>query len=79
MKRLGIFNSYKDHAWLKKVYGRLSQNDILMAVEFIGLNDELNKLDFEFKINRMFLDKQRPKNYKEILELLTCANSALPN
>jgi hypothetical protein len=77
MKRQEILNSYEKHAWLKKVYARLNASDKAMIERFIADNDGLDKHNFEFAINRMFLDKNRPKNYKLILELLTCCNSAL--
>ncbi len=76
-QRLINFHSYKDHAWLKKVYVRLKKDDIDCAEQFIVLHDHLDKGDFELAINRMFLDKPKPKNFREILELLTCANSKL--
>jgi hypothetical protein len=46
--------------------------------EFLMKNDSLDKGRFEHAVNRMFLDMPddgRPKHWKEILELLTCANS----
>lgn len=77
-KRELYFINSKDHAWLSRVYKKLKSADIEVALTFIRNNSQLNKSDFELKINRMFIDSAtRPKNYKEISELLSCANSSL--
>lgn len=55
----------------------MTESERKLATDFIQANDSLDKANFEYAINRMFLDKDRPKNYKFVLELLTCANSAL--
>lgn len=78
MKRIDYFEAFKNHAWFNRVYKRLSENEREIAHKFIEQNDGLDKGSFELAVNRMFLDKQKPKHYKEILELLTCANSSLP-
>lgn len=76
--RIEIFHAYKNHAWLHKVYDRLSKSDIQICEEFIQSHDHLPKGEFEYAINRMFLDKpNKPKNYPMILEMLTCTNSAI--
>lgn len=74
--RLKTFKSYAIHPWLYRVYSRLSAQDRAIATEFIESHVHLDKGAFELKVNRMFMDKEKPKNYKEILELLTCCNSA---
>lgn len=76
-QRKQVFDSYRDHAWLKRIFLRLSKSDLGIAYRFIEANDGLDKGAFELAINRMFLDKERPKNFSIILELLTCSNSAL--
>jgi hypothetical protein len=75
--RLILFNNFKNHAWLSRVFDRLKNSDLDIAIRFIETNDHLDIGNFELAINRMFLDKEKPRRYKEILELLTCANSAL--
>ncbi len=69
------FKSYQTHPWLKKPYAKLKLGDRAAVFYFIQKNAALSKGDFEKAINRMFLDKDKPKNWTVILELLTCANS----
>jgi hypothetical protein len=73
--RLTKFEQYKDHAWLSKAYGKLKADERATAVAFILVNSELDKGAFELKVNRMFVDKPKPKNWTILLELLTCCNS----
>lgn len=77
MNRLTSFDKLSAHPWLHKAYNKLSSNERQMAREFIVRNDGLAKGAFEFAINRMFIDKPKPKHFAIILELLTCANSAV--
>lgn len=79
MTRLQAFEGLKDHAWLKRVYAKLSTSELKMAHEFIKNNDALNVNDFQIAAGRMFvnLGHGRPKNWAAIEELLSCANSSL--
>jgi len=70
MDRLNKFNSLKNHAYLGKIYSRLSINELSICHSFIELNNNLTVGDFESKINRMFLDKDKPKNWTIVQELL---------
>lgn len=76
MNRLVKFEALKDHAWHGRSFAKLTAQELSLAREFIASNSTLGKGDFEYAVNRMFLDKQKPKNFMHILELLTCANSA---
>lgn len=74
--RLNKFYSFKDHAWLKKSYSKLSNTSIELAEDFLRINESLNKDDFEFKVNRLFLDNSnKPKEWVVITELLSNSNS----
>lgn len=73
-QRLAQFRSYESHAWLKKVHSKLKAEDRRIAEEFIASHDGLDQGAFEMAVNRMFLDKPKPKRFGEILELLTCCN-----
>jgi hypothetical protein len=75
--RLEKFNSYAEHAWLNKAFKKLSKAERDIATDFIKTNDYLGKYDFELAINRMFIDKEKPKNFSIILELLACLNSTV--
>lgn len=69
------FLSLKDHPWLCKSYKNIDDKSKTLCLDFITKNDHLSKGDFELAINRMFLDKNKPKDWKLICELLSCANS----
>jgi len=80
MNRLIIFENFKTHPRHSKYIKKLKTTDIDCLRSFILINDHLNKSDFESKLNRFFLDKiDKPKNYKIILDLLSCVNSAFTN
>ena len=74
IRRYG-FDQYASHPWLKRSYRRLTLEERELAWAFIAANDHLDCGAFEFAVNRMFLDKAKPKNFTTILELLTCCNS----
>lgn len=78
MTRAEKFRALAAHGWLKSVFKKLTAEERQIAEDFIRENDALDKGAFELRINRMFLDRlEKPKHWKEILELLTCANSAV--
>ena len=77
MKRLDKFKSLESHPWLKKSYAKLAQNERDMAENFILNHNNLDKGEFEFAVNRMFLDRPKPKNWTIILEMLANSNSAI--
>jgi hypothetical protein len=72
-----VLSAYKDHAILGKLYKRLKAEDITALNSFLKANAHLDKGSFERAVNRMFIDRPKPKHWKEIIELLSCANSAL--
>ena len=76
MEREVKFRSYETHPWLHKSYKRLSNSDREIALSFIKENKELDRGAFEQKVNRLFLDREKPKNFSIILELLMCCNSS---
>jgi hypothetical protein len=78
MKRKDQFHSYKNHPWLCRVFKKLTKADVLFCETYLAENDHLTKDDFQLKVNRLFMDDRNPpKAWKEIKELLTCTNSAL--
>lgn len=77
-KRVANFEALKTHPWLSRIYARLRGEDVAYARDFLGRHTALAKGDFESAVNRMFMDNPaKPKRWKEIQELLLCANSAL--
>ena len=63
------------HAWYHKLASRLNAQEEQECLQFIEANKNLNKSDFEHTLNRFFVDrKDKPKNWKIMLELLCCSN-----
>lgn len=72
------FLRLSDHAWLGKSYNKLTPEDERLCLDFIKANGYLDKDGFDKAVNRMFLDKvDKPKNWKIICELLSCANTSV--
>lgn len=78
MNRLSVFKekcSTEFHC--KKLALKISEAEFDLAVGFIEDNDHLGHLEFEYAVNRMFLDKpEKPKNWAVICELLMLTNTA---
>ena len=72
--RLESFHKLQFHPWLKRSYEKLVPAEVQIIEDFIREHDQLSRADFELKVNRMFIDKPRPKHWKQIMELLTIAN-----
>lgn len=76
MTRIERFQTYATHPMLKKIYNKLSGQDIALANSLLVENAKLDRNDFEQLINRYFLHNNgRSKNNLIIQELLSCANS----
>lgn len=73
MTRLHIFRELKNDAFFGKFFKKLSTEEIRICEEFIANNSQ-SVSDFEYALNRLFLDKEKPRHWKEILELLLSAN-----
>lgn len=74
-ERLIKLLGFREHPWLGRVFVRLSKADLAFMESFCVENAALGKDDFEKRVNRMFLDRERPKNWKLILELLANCNT----
>jgi hypothetical protein len=61
----------------KKVANKLSEAEFDKMVAFLEDNDHLGHLEFEYAVNRMFLDKDKSKNWSIIQELLCVCNTAV--
>ena len=70
-----IIISMEKHPIYSKLFKRLKNDEFKMIENFIEENNSKNKGDFEYKINRLFLDKEKPKNWAIILELLSIYNT----
>lgn len=68
------YQNLKTHPWFKRLFKRINGEHEQIILSFIAQNDALNRDAFEAAVNRMFLDKPKPKNYEIVLELLANAN-----
>jgi hypothetical protein len=82
MDRLNKFEKLKLHAWYKTQFAKLKPKNIEFCVDFIMSNNELNKIDFEKAVNRIFVDlgissesKAEQNRLRICQELLACANN----
>lgn len=70
------FLSLRDHPWFKRVFKRLSEDEIQFCNIFINYHGEADVGEFERAVSRMFMDKPtKPKRWLEIQDLLLAANS----
>jgi hypothetical protein len=76
VNRLETFESLSLHPWLGKAFKKLGQAELELARAFLREHSALDKADFEPLVNRMFLDRPKPKHHTIIMELLVCSNSA---
>lgn len=74
MNRLLKFEQLSSHAWLGRIYRKLNEQELLLARHFIREHDHLNAHEFSIKVNRMFIDRSKPKHFLEVMELLCCSN-----
>lgn len=71
MKRVEKLAQLCLHPSYKKVARALTEAEFDFCVEFCEENADLEPLQFEDKVNRLFIDdKARPKNSSVICELL---------
>ncbi len=77
LKRFVTFAGYQEHPVLSKPWKRLTDDELEFVGDFIHKLGQADKGQFELAVNRMFIDKPKPKHWAIIMELLSCANSAL--
>lgn len=70
MTRLDRFKALENHAWLKKSYKKLSKDDLQFCFVLLQDTQNLDKNAFASKVIRLWLDKEKPKSWKNIEELL---------
>lgn len=62
------------HPWHNKLFLKLSSKEVAHCLKFVDDNADCD--NFDQAVQRMFLDcPDKPKHWKEIMELLTCAYS----
>ena len=60
-----------DHPHYHKKMEKLKDEDLDMIRIFIDENGDLPTREFEMKINRLFMDREKPKRWIEISEILS--------
>lgn len=73
--RREIFNKLDDHPLYKKLKDKLRDSDFVTIEKFLEINGNESNETFEFYLNRFFLDREKPKNWSIISELLSITNS----
>lgn len=77
--RTTAFKSYQNHAWLHRSFKRLNVEDLQFCLSVLDQHQTTSKDEFARLAVRLFIDRSsKPKAWKEIEELLICANSVLP-
>lgn len=72
MDRIAKFKALENHPMLKKQYTKLTKKDHSFCIDFLTSN-KLDKNEMAFKINRLFIDEEKPKNWLVMQELLICS------
>lgn len=75
MGRIEKFRSYAAHPWLGKTFAKLKVEDIVAAEAFMAAHAASSRDAFELAVNRMYLDKHKPKNWTIVTELLSSCNA----
>ena len=73
--RLKRLNELYSHPMYGPTLKKLEGSELDMIHRFIVENHELPHLDFEYKMNRMFLDKEKPKNFAAMCDVLIAVNT----
>lgn len=62
-------NYASTHAWLKKGFSKLKKEEITIIVNFLDL--KIDKETAVFKCNRLFIDREKTKNFTTVLEIIS--------
>lgn len=71
VKMLTHFENLHEHPWYGPRINKLKKPELMMMGDFIEENGELETNEFVHKVNRMFINKEKPKNWAMIMEMLT--------
>ncbi len=75
-KRIEALEALADHPWFSRIWSRLSAEDLAMMRAWAREHAELDAAAWEMAVNRMFLDRSRPRRWREIMEMLTVAGTS---
>ncbi len=69
MTRLDKFMAFKDHPWLKRSFEKLTKDDLFFAEKLLREVETMGRDEYASMVVRLFLDKPKPKAWKELEEL----------
>lgn len=75
MTRLEAFSSLRDHAWLGRLYRKLTVQERQLAEQFLRDTEAMDRAAFEHALARWGLDRERTRHHTMMVELLSCANT----
>lgn len=55
--------SFQNHTMHKKMFKKLSQQELGMLINFVKENENINVNEYTYKVNRWLLDQEKPKNH----------------
>jgi hypothetical protein len=68
--RSQALRNMKDHPMQRRLFEKLTKDELEFLETFVSENEFLNENDYAFKVNRLFLDqKDKPKNHSTIWAL----------
>ena len=70
MDRIQRFKNLESHPWFNKLYKKLKKDELELCLSLLVDTKELDKNTFAHKTVRLWLDKDKPKNWKHMEELL---------
>lgn len=74
--RIECLEELAKHAWYGERYKRLSEADLWEMKTFIAVNGQLDASEFDYAVNRMFLNKEcKPQRATLMQEMLSAANT----
>lgn len=75
MERIVALREFCSDFYGKKLALKVTEAQFDQVVAFIQDHDHLGHLEFEYAVNRMYLDKPKPKGWTEVMEMLLSANT----
>ena len=70
MSRLNTLKSLEKHPWLGRSFAVLSKRERSLMYDFVRDTELLNKDEYAHAAMRLFLDREKPKNWSRIEEIL---------
>jgi len=75
MRRVEALKEYAKSYHGQRLCDRLTESEFDEVVAFIDDNEDLDHLQFEYAVNRFYLDQPKPKNFPVMQEILSSVNT----